>query len=208
MQTLSGAETAVAAERPQLDGAALDLIFRTARTHKAWQQRPVSDNDLRRLYEIFKFGPTSLNCNPGRLIFVRSSAAKARLIATLYPSNVPKVAAAPVTAIIGYDTRFHEHLPRLFPGADTVRFRSDPAFSETYAFRNATLQGAYLLIAARALGFDVGPMSGFDNAKVDAAFFSGTSVKSNFLCNLGYADPAALGPRPPRFAFDEVCSIV
>lgn len=191
-----------------LDDHALDLIFRTARTHKAWQPRPVSDGDLRRLYELFKFGPTSVNCNPARILFVRSPEAKAKLIATLSASNVPKVKAAPVTAIIGYDTRFFEHLPHLFPATDSERFRSDAAFTETYAFRNGTLQGAYLIIAARALGFDVGPMSGFDNAKVDAAFFAGTSIRSNFLCNIGYADGTELPPRPPRFEFDEVCTIL
>lgn len=192
----------------QLDDNALDLIFRRARTHKAWQPRPVSDGDLRRLYEVFKFGPTSANCNPARFVFVRSPEAKAKLIATLIESNVPKVTAAPVTAIIGYDTRFFEHLPRLFPETDPERFRRDPAFAERYAFRNATLQGAYLIITARALGFDAGPMSGFDNAKVDAAFFSGTSIKSNFLCNIGYGDASALPPRPLRFEFDEVCTIL
>ncbi len=192
----------------QLDDSALDLIFRTARTHKAWQPRPVSDQDLRRLYEVFKFGPTSVNCNPARIVFVRSPEAKAKLISTLYPSNVPKVTAAPVTAIIGYDTRFFEHLPRLFPDTDPERFRRDAIFAERYAFRNATLQGAYLIITARALGFDVGPMSGFDNAKVDAPFFAGTSIKSNFLCNIGYAAEGALPPRPPRFEFDEVCTIL
>lgn len=195
-------------ERRILDGHGLDLLFRAARAHKAWQQRPVSDEDLRRIYEIFKFGPTSLNCNPARLIFVRSREAKARLIATCSPSNADKVAAAPVTAIIGYDTKFFAHLPRLFPEADPARFSGNAALSETYAFRNGTLQGAYLLIAARALGFDVGPMSGFDNARVDAEFFSGTSVKSNFLCNIGYADAAAVGPRPMRFEFDEICTLL
>jgi 3-hydroxypropanoate dehydrogenase len=195
-------------EGPCLDDHALDLIFRTARTHKAWQPRSVSDSDLRRLYELFKFGPTSLNCNPARLLFVRSPDAKAKLISTLYASNVPKVTAAPVTAIIGYDTRFFEHLPRIFPAGDPAKFSGDAAFTETYAFRNGTLQGAYLIIAARALGFDVGPMSGFDNAKLDAAFFSGTSIKSNFLCNIGYADHTALSPRPLRFGFDEVCTIL
>lgn len=191
----------------KLDDRALDLIFRTARTHKEWQRRPVSDDDLRRLYEVLKFGPTSVNSSPARIVFVRSPAAKAKLIATLFESNVPKVTAAPVTAIIGYDTRFFEHLPRLFPAADAEKFRRDEAFAERYAFRNATLQGAYLIIAARALGFDVGPMSGFDNAKVDAAFFSGTSIRSNFLCNIGYA-AGSLPPRPLRFEFKEVCTIL
>ncbi|OGA46732.1 MAG: malonic semialdehyde reductase [Betaproteobacteria bacterium RIFCSPLOWO2_12_FULL_62_13] len=208
MASASNGQAGLSGRISHLDDSALDLIFRTARTHKAWQPRPVSDRDLRRLYELFKFGPTSVNCNPARFLFVRSPDAKAKLIPALIESNVPKVTAAPVTAIIGYDTRFFEHLPRLFPATDPKRFRSDPAFAERYAFRNATLQGAYLIIAARALGFDVGPMSGFDNAKVDAAFFAGTSIMSNFLCNIGYAEQSELPPRPPRFEFDEVCTIV
>lgn len=194
-----------AGRRAGLDERALDVILREARTHRAWLPRPVSDEELRRLYGLLKFGPTSANCSPARFVFVRTPEAKARLIATLFPSNVPKVEAAPVTAIVAYDTRFYEHLPRLFPGADVERFRRDPAFAERYAFRNGTLQGAYLIIAARALGLDVGPMSGFDHAQLDAAFFAGTSVKSNFLCNIGYGDASALPPRPPRFDFDEVC---
>ena len=208
MASVSDPQAGLRGRISHLDDSALDLIFRTARTHKAWQPRPVSDRDLRRLYEVFKFGPTSVNCNPARFVFVRSPEAKAKLISALIESNVPKVKAAPVTAIIGYDTRFFEHLPRLFPTTDAERFRRDPAFAEQYAFRNATLQGGYLIIAARALGFDTGPMSGFDNAKVDAAFFAGTSIKSNFLCNIGYAEDTALPPRPPRFEFDEVCTIV
>lgn len=208
MASVSNAQASLRGRILRLDDSALDLILRTARTHKAWQPRPVSDGDLRRLYEIFKLGPTSINCNPARILFVRSPEAKAKLISTLHASNVPKVTAAPVTAIIGYDTRFFEHLPRLFPATDPERFRSDATFAETYAFRNATLQGAYLIITARALGFDVGPMSGFDNAKLDAAFFSGTSIKSNFLCNIGYGEEGALPPRPPRFEFDEVCTIL
>jgi 3-hydroxypropanoate dehydrogenase len=208
MTSTSNAQLGSRRRLSNLDDGALDLIFRAARTHKAWHPRPVSDGDLRRLYEVFKFGPTSVNCNPARFLFVRSPEAKAKLISTLYPSNVPKVTAAPVTAIIGYDTRFFEHLPRLFPATDAERFRNDAAFAERYAFRNGTLQGAYLIITARALGFDVGPMSGFDDAKVDAAFFSGTSVRSNFLCNIGYGDETALSPRPLRFEFDEVCTIL
>ena len=208
MTSASNAQAGLRGRISHLDGSALDIIFRTARTHRAWQPRSVSDRDLRRLYEVFKFGPTSANCNPARILFVRSPEAKAKLIPTLIESNVPKVTVAPVTAIIGYDIRFFEHLPRLNPATDAERFCSDAAFAERYAFRNGTLQGAYLIITARALGFDVGPMSGFDNAKVDAAFFSGTSIKSNFLCNIGYGDETALSPRPPRFEFDEVCTIL
>ncbi len=208
MASAPKAQAGLSGRISHLDDSAFDLIFRTARTHKAWQPRPISDDDLRRLYEVFKLGPTSVNCNPARFLFVRSPEAKAKLVPALIESNVPKVKAAPITAIIGYDTRFFEHLPRLFPATDPERFRRDPAFAETYAFRNATLQGAYLIIAARALGFDVGPMSGFDNAKVDAAFFAGTSIKSNFLCNIGYAAEGELPPRPPRFEFEEVCTIL
>jgi len=208
MASISHAQAGLRHRISRLDDSALNLILRTARTHKAWQPRPVADGDLRRLYEVLKFGPTSVNCSPARILFVRSPEAKAKLISALHASNVPKVTAAPVTAIVGYDTRFFEHLPRLFPATDPERFRNDAAFAERYAFRNGTLQGAYLIVAARALGFDVGPMSGFDNAKLDAAFFSGTSIKSNFLCNIGYGDETALSPRPPRFEFDEVCTIL
>lgn len=193
----------------KLDDLSLDLLLREARTHNGWIDRDVTDDQLRQLFDLLKSGPTSANCSPARIIFVRSKAEKQRLIPALSPSNVDKTRAAPITAIIGYDTRFYDHLLRLFPQKDmTGPFKKNAAFAETTAFRNGTLQGAYFIIAARAIGLDTGAMSGFDNAKVDEAFFKGTSVKSNFLCNLGYGDPKAILARSPRFDFDEVCKIV
>lgn len=179
MASASNGQAGLSGRISHLDDSALDLIFRTARTHKAWQPRPVSDRDLRRLYELFKFGPTSVNCNPARFLFVRSPDAKAKLIPALIESNVPKVTAAPVTAIIGYDTRFFELLPKLFPHRPQVadNFRNNPRLADTTAFRNGTLQGAYFMLAARAAGLDVGGMSGFDNAKVDAEFFPTTPTR-------------------------------
>lgn len=187
---------------------ALDRIFRTARTHNGWLDRPVDDETLRTLYDLLKWGPTSANCSPARIVFVRSRDAKERLRPSLSAGNLDKTMAAPATAIIGYDLRFYERLPRLFPHTDARSwFAGRDELIRTTAFRNGTLQGAYLIIAARALGLDCGPMSGFDNAKVDAEFFPGGTVKSNFLCNLGYGDPAKLHPRSPRLAFDEACRI-
>jgi 3-hydroxypropanoate dehydrogenase len=192
-----------------LSETALDLVFRSARTHTHWLDRPVDDETLRALYELLRWGPTSANCSPARIVFVRSRQAKERLRPALSAGNVDKTMAAPATAIIGHDLRFHEQLPRLFPHADARSwFAGNDELIRTTAFRNGTLQGAYLIISARALGLDCGPMSGFDNAKVDAAFFPGSTVKSNFLCNLGYGDPAKLHPRSPRLAFDEACRIV
>ena len=187
----------------------LDLVFRNARTHTHWLDRPVDDETLRALYDLMKWGPTSANCSPARIVFVRSREAKERLRPALSAGNVDKTMAAPVTAIIGHDLRFHDHLPRLFPHADARSwFAGKDELIRTTAFRNGTLQGAYLIVAARSLGLDCGPMSGFDNARVDAEFFPGGAVKSNFLCNLGYGDPAKLHPRNPRLAFDETCRIV
>jgi 3-hydroxypropanoate dehydrogenase len=192
-----------------LSETALDLVFRSARTHTHWLDRPVDDETLRALYDLLRWGPTSANCSPARIVFVRSRQAKERLRPALSAGNVDKTMAAPATAIIGHDLRFHEQLPRLFPHADARSwFAGNDELIRTTAFRNGTLQGAYLIISARALGLDCGPMSGFDNAKVDAAFFPGSTVKSNFLCNLGYGDPAKLHPRSPRLAFDEACRIV
>jgi 3-hydroxypropanoate dehydrogenase len=194
---------------PSLDAAALDQLFRNARTFSAWRPEPVSDALLRELYELYKWAPTSVNCSPARVVFVRTPAAKALLKPALAPGNVDKTMAAPVTAIVGHDLDFPEALPRLFPHADARSwFVGKPAHIETTAFRNGSLQGAYLILAARALGLDCGPMSGFDNAAVDAAFFAGTRVRSNFLCNLGFGDPAALHPRSPRLPFDEACRIL
>ena len=193
----------------RLDADSLGLILCEARSHYAWIDRPVTDDDLRQLYEAFKFGPTSANGNHARFLFVRSADAKEKLAACVNPGNVDKVKSAPVTAIIAYDVEFWRHLPRLHPHKDmSPGFAADPKKSEAAAFRNGSLQGAYLMIAARALGFDVGAMSGFSNAKVDEAFLAGTTFKSNFLCNIGYADETALFQRLPRFAFDEICQLI
>jgi 3-hydroxypropanoate dehydrogenase len=193
---------------PALDTSALDQLFRTARTHNGWLPKAVSDDELRAIYELMKWAPTSANCSPARIVFVRSREAKERLRPALSPGNLEKTMAAPVTAIIGYDLEFYEKLPQLFPHADArAWFAGKPAVIETTAFRNGSLQGAYFILAARAVGLDCGPMSGFDNAKVDAEFFAGTSVRSNFLCNLGHGDPAKLFARSPRLAFDDACRI-
>jgi len=195
--------------RPTLDDAALDLILRRARTYRAWLDRPVPDDLLRRVYELAAEGPTSANCSPMRVLFVKSREAKERLRPALTPGNVDKTMQAPVTAIIGHDLEFYELLPRLFPTADMrANFVGKPELIAATAFRNGSLQGAYLMLAARALGLDCGAMSGFDNAKVDAAFFPDGRVKSNFLCNLGYGDASKLGPRPPRLPFDDACRII
>jgi 3-hydroxypropanoate dehydrogenase len=192
-----------------LTDAGLDLLFRNARSHRAWLDRPVPDELLQRVYELARFGPTSANCSPMRVLFVRSREGKERLRPALTPGNVDKTMQAPVTAIVGHDLEFYEQLPRLFPTADMrANFVGKPELIAATAFRNGSLQGAYLMLAARALGLDCGAMSGFDNAKVDAAFFPDGRVRSNFLCNLGYGDPSKLGPRPPRPTFDEVCRIL
>jgi 3-hydroxypropanoate dehydrogenase len=191
-----------------LPDSALDQIFRTARTHNVWLDRPVTDEQLRQIYDLMKWGPTSANCSPAWIVFVKSKAAKEKLRPALSPGNLDKTMAAPVTAIIAYDVEFYEKLPRLFPHADARSwFVGKPDLIETTAFRNGSLQGAYLIIAARSLGLDCGPMSGFNNALVDAAFFPGGKIKSNFLCSLGYGDPSKLFPRSPRLAFDEACKI-
>jgi 3-hydroxypropanoate dehydrogenase len=191
-----------------LSEPALDVVFRNARTHTHWLERPVDDDTLRALYDLLKWGPTSANCSPARIVFVRSREGKERLRPALSAGNVDKTMAAPATAIIGHDLRFHDRLPRLFPHTDARSwFAGKDELIRTTAFRNGTLQGAYLIVAARSLGLDCGPMSGFDNARVDAEFFPGGTVKSNFLCNLGYGDPAKLRPRSPRLAFDEACRL-
>lgn len=191
-----------------LDEKALNALFLEARTHNGWLDRPVSDDMLRRVWDLARWAPTSANSMPARIVFVRSAAAKEKLKPALSPGNLDKTMAAPATAIIGYDTEFYELLPRLYPQADMKKnFVGNPAAAETAAFRNGSLQGAYFILAARALGLDCGPMSGFDNAKVDAAFFPGGRIKSNFLCNVGYGDAAKLRPRNPRLSFDEACRI-
>jgi 3-hydroxypropanoate dehydrogenase len=196
---------------PALNDESLDVIFRAARTQSAWLARPVDDELLRRLYDLARLGPTSANTSPMRVVFVKSPEAKERLEPALAPGNVEKTMAAPVCAIIATDSRFYEHIPRLFPHnpkfSEHFTSPGKEEFTRTHAFRNATLQGAYFIVAARAVGLDAGPMSGFDNAKVDAEFFPDGRYQSNFLCNLGYGDPSKLRPRLPRFEFDEVCRI-
>jgi len=185
----------------------IKLILSGARSHYAWTDRPVTEDTLRAIYDIVKMGPTSMNCSPARFIFVRSEEGREKLKKALKPKNVPKVAAAPVTVIIAHDVEFWRELLFLFPHEDRrPHFDGKPDFAEETAFRNATLQGAYFMIAARALGLDVGAMSGFSNAMVDEEFFAGTTLRSNFLCNIGYADETALFQRLPRFDFDDVCS--
>ena len=184
-------------------------LFTEARTHNGWLDKPVSDAELQQVYELAKWGPTSANCSPMRIVFVRSAAEKEKLIPCMAPGNQEKTRAAPVTAIIGMDMAFYEKLPQLFPHADARSwFAGNQALIDSTAFRNSSLQGAYFMIAARAHGLDCGPMSGFDAEKVNAAFFAGTAVKANFVCNLGHGDPAKLFGRSPRLAFDEACKIV
>lgn len=192
-----------------VDEAALDILFRKARTHTAWTDQPVSDETLEALYDLLKWGPTSANSSPGRFVFIRSREAKERLKPALSPGNVEKTMKAPVTVIVAYDPYFYEQLPRLYPQADARSwFADDPELAEETAFRNGTLQGAYLIMAARALGLDCGPMSGFDNAKVDDEFLAAFGWRSNFLINLGYGDPADMPPRNPRLEFEEACLLL
>jgi len=194
----------------KLDREALDILFRNARTHSAWLDQPVTDETLRHLYNEMKFGPTSMNCTPARILFLRTREAKERLRPSLMAANADKTMAAPVTAIVAYDLKFYDRLPQLFPhyaGAREI-FANSPDLADITAKRNGTLQGGYFILAARALGLDCGPMSGFDNAKVDAEFFAGEAVKSNFLCNLGYGNAGKLMPRNPRLEFDEACKLL
>jgi nitroreductase len=193
----------------KLDDNALDQLFRNARTHNGWQDKPVPDSLLTELHDLMKWGPTSANCWPLRVIYVKSPEAKARLMPLLMEGNRAKTAAAPVTALLGMDMAFYEELPKLFPHADAKSwFVGNAALIDATAFRNSSLQGAYFMLAARALGLDCGAMSGFDADKVNAAFFAGTNIKTNFICNLGYGDAAQLFPRSPRPEFAEVCTIV
>lgn len=192
-----------------LDSTALETLFTNARTHSHWQDKKVSDETLKQLFDLMKMAPTSANCSPARIVFVKSKEAKAKLEQCLDKGNIEKTMAAPVTAIIGHDLAFYEHMPKLFPHTDAKSwFVGKEDYIKSTAFRNGTLQGGYLILAARALGLDCGPMSGFNNAKCDELFFSGTQVKSNFLCNLGYGDASKLHPRSPRFDFAEVCEVV
>lgn len=189
-----------------LDDRALDQLFREARTQNKWQDRPVPDAKLEEIYNLLKWAPTSANSSPARFVFIRTAEGKAKLKQALSPGNVEKTMTAPVVVIVAHDVEFYEKLPFLFPHADARSwFAGNPAFAETSAFRNGTLQGAYLMMAARSVGLDAGAMSGFDNAKVDELFLAGTTWKSNFLVNLGYGDPSGLFPRSPRLSFDEAC---
>lgn len=195
--------------KDRLDDASIDVILRKARSHYAWTDRPVPDALLRELYDITIAGPTSMNTCPARFVFVREVAAKERLAKALKAKNIDKMMAAPVTAIIAYDPDFWTHLPFLFPHEDRRPFfEGKEDHCEVTALRNSSLQGAYFMIAARALGLDVGAMSGFSNEIVDQEFFAENGWKSNFLCNIGYADESALFGKLPRFEFEEVCSIL
>ena len=207
-----------------LDDRAFDTLFREARTYSKWQAKDIPEATLRALYDLVKWAPTSANATPARFLFVRSKEAKERLRPALAPLNIEKTMTAPVTAIVAYDLRFYDQLPALFPHNPAIakNFQNNPELVETTARRNSSLQGAYMIMAARALGLDCGPLSGFDNAKVDEAFFAAGKpcfgceqeffveghVKSNFLCNLGYGDPSALHPRLPRLSFEEACSLI
>ena len=192
-----------------LTDEAFDILFRQARSHNAWQDKPVSDEVLKQLYELLKMGPTSANSCPGRFVFIKSAEAKEKLKACLDEGNVKKSMTAPVVAVIGMDLEFYEQLPKLFPHTDArAWFVGKPEKIQQTAFRNSSLQGAYLIMAARSLGLDCGPMSGFDSTKLDATFFPDGMVKSNFICALGYGDPAGLYPRGPRLDFEEAAEIV
>ena len=183
-------------------------LFTDARTHNGFTDEPVGNAELRAIYDLMKWAPTSANSSPARIVFVRSAAAKERLLGCVSPGNVEKTRAAPVTAIIGTDFAFYEKLPFLFPHADAKSwFVGKKEFADTTAFRNSSLQGGYLILAARAVGLDCGPMSGFDSAKIDEEFWAGTTVRTNFICNLGHGDSAKLHARNPRLSFDEACRI-
>ena len=210
MRTVAqSAVRALRARKSQLDDDSIDMILRDARSHYAWTDKPVSDTMLRTLYDITIAGPTSMNTCPARFIFVRSEAGKDRLAKSLKAKNVDKMRDAPVTAIIAWDPKYWERLDFLFPHEDRKpMFAGKEAYAHDTAYRNSTLQGAYFMIAARAMGLDVGAMSGFSNAEVDKEFFAENGWKSNFLCNIGYADETALFQRLPRFGFDEICEIM
>lgn len=191
-----------------LPAAALDQLFREARTQNKWLDRPVTDEQLHALYDVLKFGPTSANCSPARFVFIRTPESRAKLKEALSPGNVEKTMSAPVTVIVAHDPKFYDQLPKLFPHADAKSwFSGNYTLAEQTAFRNGTLQGGYLILAARALGLDAGPMSGFDSAKVEEHFLNAEGWKANFLVNLGYGDPEGLFPRSPRLSFDEACKL-
>lgn len=205
MKLMSNVEEKVS----KIDDNGLDILFRNARTHNAWLSKPVADELLHEIYDLFKYGPTSANASPARVLFLTTEEAKARLLPALPPLNVEKSRTAPVVAIIAYDLEFFEKLPKLFPHADArAWFASNEALAQETAFRNSTLQGAYFMLAARAVGLDCGPMSGFDGAKVNEEFFPDGKLKVNFICNLGYGDDTKIFPRSPRLDFDEACTIL
>jgi 3-hydroxypropanoate dehydrogenase len=193
----------------KISDAALDILFRKARSYGTFEPGSVSDEQLRAIYEIMKHGPTTANSQPQRILFLRSDAAKQRLAPALSAINREKTLAAPVVAVFAYDLKFPDHLPRFYHNPDARKwYTKTPEHTEQTAFRNATLQAAYFMLAARAVGLDCGPMSGFDNAAVDEAFFPGGKIKSNFICSLGFGDPSGVRPRSARLAFEEFCSIV
>ena len=196
----------------KIDQNAADVLFHTARSQNGWLDRPVTDDELRQVFDLLKMAPTSANTQPARFVFLRTQAAKERLRPALSPGNLDKTMSAPVVAIVAHDLDFHEHMPKVFPHNPGMKANFDGdakrGFRETFAFRNGTLQGAYLILAARAVGLDCGPMSGFDSAKVDAEFFPDGRFRSNFLCNLGHGDPSKVMERLPRFSFDEVCTLL
>src|SRR5471032_1352397 len=192
-----------------LNDSALDTLFYAAHTHNGWQDREVSNAQLEHLYDLLKWGPTAANGSPVRLVFVKSAEAKARLAPCMSAGNAAKTGAAPVTVIVGMDMAFYEKLPQLSPAVDArALFVGNEPLIQGTAFRNSSLQGGYLIMAARAIGLDCGPMSGFDNARLDQAFFAGTTIKSNFVCNIGYGDASKVRPRAPRLSFAEACTIV
>jgi len=192
-----------------LNDTALQTLFTDARTHNGWRDKPVTDEQLRQLYDLMKWGPTSANCSPARIVFVKSAEAKEKLLACMNSGNIEKTKSAPVTAVIGMDMEFYEKLPQLFPHNPDARswFAGNQPNIDTTALRNSSLQGGYFIMAARALGLDCAPMSGFDAAKMKDTFFKGTSVRVNFVCSIGYGDTSKLHPRGPRLSFDEACTI-
>lgn len=196
-------------DRPVLDDDACDLLFREARSHNGWLDKPVADETLRAAFDLTKMGPTSANCSPMRIVFIRTPEQKKKLEPCVSSGNFDKTMSAPVTAIIANDFEFYEHFDFLFPHDDArAWFTGNQTLIDTTAMRNGSLQGAYFMLACRGVGLDCGPLSGFENDMVDEIFFAGTKIRSNFLCNLGYGDPNALFPRSPRFAFEEVCTLL
>jgi len=196
-------------DQKKISAESLDQLFREAHTHSAWLPRPVSLHMLKEIYDLARLGPTSANSSPARFVFITTPEAKARLLPAVSPGNADKTKSAPVTVIVAWDTEFHEKLLQLFPIRDMrAIFSGNPALSHDTAFRNSSLQGAYFILAARALGLDCGPMSGFDAQKLNAEFFPDGKWKANFLCNLGYGDPSKLFPRSPRLSFEEACLVL